>query len=130
MTVPGLIRANGPTVELSPMVAPKIMVFGFIFTFFPILHRFNRQLYPIELFSPIETSSSNTQFISISTFLLTVNFPLMSVLDGSLIKVPFSRSCSALCLKYCCSRFTKSTFEFTPLTSSSLLNLKVVTFLS
>ena len=36
--VPGLILANGPTVQLSPIVAPKTIVFGFIKTFFPILH--------------------------------------------------------------------------------------------
>jgi hypothetical protein len=27
--VPGLIRANGPTVQLSPIVAPNIIVLGF-----------------------------------------------------------------------------------------------------
>ena len=35
MIVPGLIRANGPTVELSPMVAPKIIVLGFNIHVFP-----------------------------------------------------------------------------------------------
>ena len=31
--VPGLILANGPTVQLSPIVAPKTIVFGFAKTF-------------------------------------------------------------------------------------------------
>ena len=45
--VPGLIRANGPTVQLSPIVAPKIIVLGLTNTFFPILHLFKKQLCPI-----------------------------------------------------------------------------------
>ena len=55
--VPGLILANGPTVQLSPIVAPKTIVFGFIKTFFPILHLLRKQLCPIVVFSPIVTSS-------------------------------------------------------------------------
>ena len=46
IVVPGLILAKGPTVELSPMVAPKIMVFGFIFTLIAFIYLRN-QLRPI-----------------------------------------------------------------------------------
>ena len=125
--VPGLIRANGPTVQLSPIVAPKIIVLGLTNTFFPILHLFKKQLCPIVEFSPMLTSSSKTQLISISTFLLTRKFPRISVLEGSLINVPASSNLSAFCLRYFCSRLTRSFLEFTPVTSNSFLNLNVAT---
>ena len=32
--------ADGPTIQLSPTVAPKIIVLGLILTFLPILHLF------------------------------------------------------------------------------------------
>ena len=61
---------------------------------------------------PIETSSSKTQLISISTLLLTRKLPLMSVRAGSLMRVPDSKRFSAFCLRYCCSRFTRSIGHF------------------